>query len=58
MVKKVFKNVRVVQCVVNVGLGCDYVKVIKSIKDFKIGKYFYKEVVIYKDVVKEFFVSK
>lgn len=58
MAKKVSKNARVAQRAANVGSGRDHVKVIKSIKDPKTGKYSYKEVVIHKDAVKEFFASK
>ncbi|MBV6652457.1 MAG: DUF4295 family protein [Mameliella sp.] len=58
MAKKVSKNARVAQRAANAGSGRDHVKVIKSIKDPKTGKYSYKEVVIHKDDVKEFFASK
>ncbi|MCI4648409.1 MAG: DUF4295 family protein [Phaeodactylibacter sp.] len=58
MAKKVSKNARVAQRAANAGSGRDHVKVIKSIKDPKTGKYSYKEVVIHKDAVKEFFASK
>ena len=58
MAKKVSKNARVAQRAANAGSGRDHVKVIKSIKDPKTGKYSYKEVVIHKDAVKEFLASK
>jgi ribosomal protein L32 len=58
MAKKVSKNARVAQRAANAGSGRDHVKVIKSIKDPKTGKYSYKEVDIHKDAVKEFFASK
>lgn len=58
MAKKVSKNARVAQRAANAGSGRDHVKVVKSIKDPKTGKYSYKEVVIHKDAVKEFFASK
>ncbi|HKK78771.1 MAG: DUF4295 domain-containing protein [Bacteroidetes bacterium] len=58
MAKKVSKNARVAQRVANAGSGRDHVKVVKSIKDPKTGKYSYKEVIIHKDAVKEFFASK
>ncbi|MCB0549547.1 MAG: DUF4295 family protein [Phaeodactylibacter sp.] len=55
---KVSKNARVAQRSANAGSGRDHVKVVKSIKDPKTGKYSYKEVIIHKDKVKEFFESK
>ncbi|MCB0521704.1 MAG: DUF4295 domain-containing protein [Lewinellaceae bacterium] len=55
---KVSKNARVAQRSANAGSGRDHVKVIKPIKDPKTGKYTYKEVMIHKDKVKEFFESK
>ena len=55
---KVSKNARVAQRSANAGSGRDHVKVIKSIKDPKTGKYTYKEVIIHKDKVAEFFASK
>ncbi|TXB63106.1 DUF4295 domain-containing protein [Phaeodactylibacter luteus] len=58
MAKKVSKNARVAQRAANAGSGRDHVKVIKSIKDPKTGKYSYKEVMIHKDAVKDFFASK
>ena len=55
---KVSKNARVAQRAQNAGSGRDFAKVIKSIKDPETGKYTYKEVIIHKDKVKEFFASK
>lgn len=55
---KVSKNAKVAQRAANAGSGRDHVKVIKSIKDPKTGKYSYKEVIIHKDKVKEFFDQK
>lgn len=55
---KVSKNARVAQRAANAGSGRDHVKVVKSIKDPKTGKYTYKEVIIHKDKVKEFFAKK
>jgi len=52
---KVSKNARVGQRAANAGSGRDFVKVVKSIKDPATGKYSYKEVMIHKDKVKEFF---
>ena len=57
MAKKVSKNSRVGQRAANAGSGRDHVKVIKSIKDPVTGKYSYKEVIIHKDSVKEFFAK-
>ena len=55
---KVSKNARVAQRKANAGSGRDFVKVIKSVKDPKTGKYTYKEQMIHKDKVKEFFANK
>ena len=55
---KVSKNARVAQRAANAGSGRDFVKVVQSIKDPKTGKYSYKEVMIHKDKVKEFFANK
>jgi hypothetical protein len=55
---KVSKNAKVAQRAANVGSGRDFVKVIKSIKDPKTGRYTYKELMIHKDKVKEFFEKK
>ncbi len=54
---KVSKNARVAQRAANAGSGRDFVKVIKSVKDANTGKYTYKEVMIHKDKVKEFFAE-
>ncbi len=55
---KVSKNSRVGQRAANAGSGRDFVKVVKSVKDPKTGKYSYKELMIHKDKVKEFFANK
>ncbi|RMF30791.1 MAG: DUF4295 domain-containing protein [Bacteroidetes bacterium] len=55
---KVSKNARVAQRAANAGTGRDFVKVVKSIKDPKTGKYTYKELMVHKDRVKEFFADK
>ncbi len=54
---KVSKNARVAQRAANAGSGKDFVKVIQSIKDPKSGKYTYKQVMIHKEKVKEFFAE-
>ena len=54
---KVSKNSRVGKRAANQGSGRDFVKVIKSIKDAETGKYTYKQVMIHKDKVKEFFAE-
>jgi len=58
MAKKVSKNSRVGKRAENAGSGRDFVKVVKSVKDPGTGKYSYKEVMIHKDKVKEFFATK
>ncbi len=55
---KVSKNARVAQRAQNVGTGRDFVKVVKSVKDPVTGKYSYKEVMVHKDKVKDFFADK
>lgn len=55
---KVSKNARVAQRKANAGSGRDFVKVIKSIKDPKTGKYTYKEQMVHKDNAQEFFAKK
>ena len=55
---KVSKNARVAQRAANAGSGRDFVKVVKSVKDPKTGKYTYKELMVHKDQVKEFFAKK
>ncbi len=54
---KVSKNARVAQRAANAGSGRDFVKVVQSVKNEKTGKYSYKEVMIHKDKVKEFFAN-
>lgn len=54
---KVSKNARVGKRAANAGTGRDFVKVVQSVKDPKSGKYSYKEVMIHKDKVKEFFAN-
>ncbi|MEN0045532.1 MAG: DUF4295 family protein [Bacteroidota bacterium] len=55
---KVSKNARVAQRAANAGSGRDFVKVVRSVKDPETGKYTYKEVMLHKDKVKEFFAKK
>jgi len=55
---KVSKNSRVGKRAANAGSGRDFVKVVKSIKDPVTGKYTYKQQMIHKDKVKEFFAAK
>lgn len=54
---KVSKNARVAQRAANAGSGRNFVKVVKSIKDPETGKYTYKQMMIHKDKVKEFFAD-
>lgn len=57
MAKKVSKNARVAQRAANAGSGRDHVKIVQSIKDPKTGTYSYKEVMVHKDKVQEFFAA-
>ena len=52
---KISKNARVAQRAASAGSGKDHVRVIKSIKEPVTGKYTYKESIVHKDKVKEFF---
>ncbi len=54
---KVSKNARVAQRAANAGSGKDHVRVIKSIKNPETGKYSFKEIIIHKDKVDEFFAD-
>ena len=54
---KVSKNARIAQRAANRESGRDFVKVVQSVKNPKTGKYSYKEVMIHKDRVKEFFAN-
>ncbi len=54
---KVSKNARIAQRAANRDSGRDFVKVVQSVKNSKTGKYSYKEVMIHKDKVKEFFAN-
>jgi len=58
MAKKVSKNARIAQRAANAGSGKDHVKCVKSIKDPVTGKISYKEIIIHKDKVKNFFDAK
>lgn len=58
MAKKVSKNARVAQRAANAGSGKDHVRVVKSVKDPNTGKYSYKEVIVHKDQVENFFKNK
>lgn len=58
MAKKVSKNAKVAQRAANAGSGKDHVRVIKSIKDPITGKYSYKEMMVHKDKVEDFFKTK
>jgi len=58
MAKKVSKNSRVGQRSANAGSGKDFVKVVKAVKDPATGKYTYKQQMVHKDNVKEFFADK
>lgn len=57
MAKKVSKNARVAQRAANAGSGKDHVKVVKAIKDPATGRYSYKQMIVHKDKVSEFFAD-
>ena len=52
---KISKNAKVAQRAANAGSGRDFVKVVRSVKDPVTGRYSYKEVIIHKDKVKDYF---
>jgi hypothetical protein len=56
MAKKVSKNARTDRG--NTGDAKSFVKVIKAVKSEKTGAYTYREKIIHKDNVKEFFASE
>lgn len=58
MAKKVSKNARVAQRAANAGSGKDHVKVIKSVKNPITGTYSFKEQIVHKDKVKDWFTAK
>ena len=58
MAKKVSKNARLADRKANANSGRNFIKVVKSFKDEKTGKYTYQEVMIHKDEVKEFLAKK
>jgi hypothetical protein len=57
MAKKVSKNAKVAQRAANAGSGKDHVRVIKSVKNPDTGGYTFKEAILHKDKVKEWFSS-
>jgi hypothetical protein len=57
MAKKVSKNARVAQRAANAGSGKDHVRVIKSVKNPITGAYMFKEAIVHKDKVKDWFSS-
>ncbi|MFM2269822.1 MAG: hypothetical protein RL757_3263 [Bacteroidota bacterium] len=57
MAKKVSKNAKVAQRAANAGSGKDHVRVVKSVKDPKSGAYVFKEAIVHKDKVKDFFAN-
>lgn len=54
---KVSKNSKIGQRAANKGSGREFVKVVKSVKDPKTGKYTYQQLMIHKDEVKDFFAD-
>jgi hypothetical protein len=58
MAKKVSKNARVAQRAANAGSGKDHVRVLKAVKNPVTGGYSYKEAIVHKDKVQEFFGKK
>jgi hypothetical protein len=57
MAKKVSKNAKVAQRAANAGSGKDHVRVVKSIKNPETGAYTFKEQIVHKDKVKDFFAN-
>jgi hypothetical protein len=57
MAKKVSKNAKVAQRAANAGSGKDHVRVVKSVKNPETGTYTFKDAIIHKDKVKDWFVN-
>jgi Domain of unknown function (DUF4295) len=57
MAKKVSKNARVAQRAANAGSGKDHVRVIKSVKNPTTGAYMFKDAIVHKDKVKDWFAN-
>lgn len=57
MAKKISKNAKVAQRTANAGSGKDHVRVIKSVKNPQTGAYIFKEAIVHKDKVKDFFAN-
>jgi Domain of unknown function (DUF4295) len=58
MAKKASKNSRVASRAANMGSGKDHVKVWKSGKNPGTGHYSFREQIVHKDKVKDFFAAK
>ncbi len=58
MAKKVSKNSKIASRAANMGSGKDHVKVIKSVKNPETGNYSFREQIVHKDKVKDFFAAK
>jgi len=56
MAKKVSKNAKVAMRAANAGSGKDHVRVVKSVKNPS-GAYSFKEAIIHKDKVKDWFIA-
>jgi hypothetical protein len=57
MAKKISKNAKVAQRTANAGSGKDHVRVLKTVKNPQTGAYIFKEAIVHKDKVKEFFAN-
>jgi hypothetical protein len=57
MAKKVSKNAKVAARAANLGSGKDHVRVIKSVKNPTTGSYTFKETIVHKDKVKDYFTE-
>jgi hypothetical protein len=57
MAKKISKNAKVAQRTANAGSGKDHVRVVKSVKNPQTGAYIFKEAIVHKDKVKDFFAN-
>ena len=57
MAKKVSKNSKISKRIGNVGSGKDHVRVVKSVKNPTSGAYAFREAIIHKDKVAEWYAS-
>jgi Domain of unknown function (DUF4295) len=58
MAKKASKNANAAKRAQQMGSGKEHVKVVKSVKNPVTGNYSFRELIVHKDKVKDFFAAK